>query len=140
MRPVVPFSDIASVIRDFPPFECDAVVGIATGGTVPASLMAYHLRVPLYMIWFNYRDDNNAPLYEGPRLLRPITLPPNLKHVLLVDDVAVTGKTLREACYKLSTIEVTTLVLKGRADIVLMPDLDTCVQWPWHYYCDNPLL
>jgi hypothetical protein len=27
--------------------------------------------------------------------------------------------------------EVTTLVMKGKADYVLFPEVRTCVQWPW---------
>jgi len=90
------------------------------------------------MSWLNYRDANNNPMSDTPRILQQASLPQGVQHILLVDDVAVTGKTLHAASMQLGGFHVTTLVLKGRADIVLMPHLNTCVRWPWHHYCNFP--
>ena len=73
----------------------DLIVGIAEGGKVPASLIAWILEIPLLIIKINYRDDNNKPRYEIPMLLKDINIPANVKKILLVDDVGVSGKTLK---------------------------------------------
>lgn len=111
----------------------DAVVGIATGGTVPASLVAYELGVPLYLLPLNYRAEDNTPQRPRPERLGPFT-PPAAGHVLLVDDVSVSGQTLAAAKTFLPELTVTTLVMKGRADLVLFPEVETCVLWPWKTY------
>ncbi len=138
--PHVSFVEVATAIRRARLPSCDFVLGIGRGGTVAAALIAYELGVPLHMDWYNYRDVHNRPAREAPRLLGSSPLPPDARHVLLVDDVAVSGSTLRAAAKRLQGFEVTTVVLKGRADIVLLPHLTTCVRWPWHHYCDleNP--
>lgn len=113
---------------ELPP--ADAVVGIASGGTVPASLIAYELGRPLYLLPLNYRAEDNTPQRPRPELLGPFT-PPAAGHVLLVDDVSVSGQTLSVARAFLPGLQVTTLVLKGRADMVLFPEVEACVLWPW---------
>lgn len=108
----------------------EAVVGIASGGVVPASLVAYELALPLYLLCINYRAADHRPQRPAPALLAPP--PPGLPaQLLLVDDVAVSGQTLACAKQQLAGHVVTTLVFKGRADIVLFPELDSCVAWPW---------
>lgn len=114
------------------PEGIDGVVGIASGGIVPAALVAQRLRRELRTLAVRYRDDRNQPRYAEPRLLGP---PPSLegwKRVLLVDDVYVSGKTWHAARAVLPEgIEVIPFVLKGRVDFALIRDLDGCVQWPW---------
>ena len=112
--------------------ETDLVIGIATGGSVPAALLAYKLQTPLYTLHLNYRAEDNSPQRPAPELLSPPELPAlRGKRVLLVDDVCVTGKTLEAARRYLAGAHVTTLVLKGRADFVLFPEVARCVRWPW---------
>jgi hypoxanthine phosphoribosyltransferase len=111
--------------------EVDVVVGIATGGTVPASLVAYKLGCPLAVVQLNYRAEDNTPQRPKPELLGSFSLEPGFKRILLVDDASVTGKTLAEAKTLLQGCVVTTLVMKGRADIVLFPEVASCVVWPW---------
>ena len=108
----------------------DTVVGITTGGTVPASLLAYKLGVPLTPMRLNFRADDNTLQRSEPELLRPFR-PPTAGRVLLVDDVSVTGRTLEVAKALLPGLHVTTLVIKGRADYVLFPEVQSCVLWPW---------
>lgn len=113
--------------------DVDSVVGIATGGTVPASLVAFHLEKPLFLIHLHYRDRANKPEHDQPRVLtQPI--PQGLgQHILLVDDVSVSGSTLQTAAAELTGCQITTLVMKGRADYVLFPEIAACVNWPWAY-------
>ncbi len=115
---------------DYP--AVDAIVGIQTGGRIPATLLSFHLGMPLYMLPINFRDENNAPRYDHPRVLTEVhQLPPAGARVLLVDDVAVTGATLAKARELLPGYAITTFALKGRADIVLFPEVRQCVHWPW---------
>ena len=115
----------------FPP--ADIVIGIGRGGIVPASLVAHQLDLPLFIASVNYRDDRNQPIRESPEFLDvfPASFPKGSR-ILLVDDVAVTGKTLALLKKTLKDYPVNTFVLKGKADFVLFPDIKTCVHWPWN--------
>ncbi len=126
------FREIARAVHDVPLPHYDLILGIARGGTVPASLIAYKLGCPLRTIRYSFRDDNNRPRHAAPRLLEAADLPIGASRILLVDDVSVTGLTLRTARERLRGLDVTTLVLTGSADIVLFPDIQTCVDWPWN--------
>ncbi|HVR33823.1 MAG TPA: phosphoribosyltransferase family protein [Acidimicrobiia bacterium] len=121
---------LKAISRDLPPVEL--VVGIATGGVVPAGLLAYELDKPLAIIHVNYRADDNSPQHPAPLLLSTADLPKEARHVLLVDDVAVSGQTIELARRSLADRNVVTLVLKGDADFSLFPELDGCVAWPWN--------
>ena len=115
----------------FPPV--DRVVGVATGGIVPASLVAYQLERPLSLIHINYRAPDNTPRHPAPQLLASPALdsPGEPERILLVDDVSVTGQTLALARRQFPHSQVITFVLKGQADYVLFPEIDSCVHWPW---------
>lgn len=123
--------EIGERIREIQFPDVDLIVGIASGGTVPASLVAFHLNKPLEIVAINYRDEDNNPRYEMPQLLAGIDESVTGKHILLVDDVSVTGKTLIAAKDLFGDCKVTTFVLKGQADISVFPDVATCVDWPW---------
>lgn len=109
----------------------DEVVGILNGGLVPASLLAHQLCKPLSFVAIRFRDSDNKPLYGHPRLIAEPDLLPKEKKVLLVDDVAVSGKTIEKAVEQLQDCEIVTLVLKGQADVVIFPEVEDCVEWPW---------
>lgn len=112
--------------------ELDLIVGIASGGLVPAKLIAEKLCLPLKNIEINYRLQNNQPLYDHPKLIRADSFPEKNLRILLVDDVSVSGETLRTARNLLLGQQIKTFVLKGSADYVLFPEISTCVIWPWH--------
>jgi hypoxanthine phosphoribosyltransferase len=115
---------------EFPAAE--AVVGIQTGGRIPATLISFHLGLPVYMLPINFRDENNNPSFDEPQIVGECkALPPGGCRILLVDDVSVSGKTLAKARELLPGFEITTFVLKGRADLVLFPEIKPCVNWPW---------
>ena len=130
----ISFKKIADRVRmqNLPDF--DLVIGIATGGIVPASLLAYHLKCDFEVVRVNYRDDNNKPLYEKPLLISPFmaAIPFNTQ-ILIVDDVSVTGFTLDLVKNIFNNYKVKTLVLKGKADYVLFPEISNCVHWPWKF-------
>lgn len=125
------FLDLTRRLKALELPEVDVVVGIASGGTVPASLVAFHLGAPLRLIHLNFRDPENRPQRQAPELLEPFAAPEQGSRVLLVDDVSVSGATLDAAREHLAGCTVTTLAFKGRADYVLVPEVASCVVWPW---------
>jgi hypoxanthine phosphoribosyltransferase len=125
------FTTISRALKAFPLPEVDHVVGIATGGIVPASLIAHQINRPLSLIEINYRARDNSPRYPRPVLLSWQPLPVGGQRVLLVDEVSVTGKTMEFAKTFLTGHEVITFALKGKADYVLFPEISSCVNWPW---------
>lgn len=131
MVPVL-FSEISARLRSLSLPETDLVIGIGTGGIVPASLVAFHLGCELQIITLNYRDENNTPRYENPVVVNMPEMPSlQGKRILLVDDVSVSGKTLHEALLHFQGLQIKTLTMKGKADYVLFPEIQDCVKWPW---------
>ena len=125
------FTTISRALKAFQLPEVDHVVGIATGGIVPASLIAHQINRPMSLIEINYRARDNSPRYPRPVLLSWQPLPVGGQRVLLVDEVSVTGKTMVFAKTFLTEHEVITFTLKGKADYVLFPEIASCVNWPW---------
>ena len=111
----------------------DLVVGIARGGIIPASIAAYKTGSFFKVVTVSYRDDKNVPKYNCPKVKGNTTLPKNAKRVLLVDDVSVTGKTFLAAKKAMGIKRAKTLVLSGKADYVLFPEIKECVRWPWTF-------
>ena len=128
----VSFTEISSRLRAMSLPETDLVIGIGTGGIVPASLVAFHLNCDLHIITLNYRDESNTPRYENPVIVDMPEMPAlQGKRILLVDDVSVSGKTLNEALNHFDGLQIKTLTMKGKADYVLFPEIKDCVKWPW---------
>jgi uncharacterized protein len=126
------FIEISDRLRSMSLPETDLVIGIGTGGIVPAGLVAFHLGCELQIITLNYRDENNTPRYENPVILNMPEMPSlQGKRILLVDDVSVSGKTLNEALLQFEGLRIKTLTMKGKADFVLFPEIKDCVKWPW---------
>lgn len=127
------FRDLVARLRHWSfPAGIEGVVGIASGGVVPAALVAQLLDRELKVIAINYRDDHNAPRFPTPRLLAPAPQLGTWKRILLVDDVYVSGQSWRAARAHLPPeVEVLPFVMKGKVDFALIRDVDGCVQWPW---------
>jgi uncharacterized protein len=126
------FIEISDRLRSMSLPETDLVIGIGTGGIVPAGLVAFHLGCELQIITLNYRDENNTPRYENPVILNMPEMPSlQGKRILLVDDVSVSGKTLNQALLQFEGLRIKTLTMKGKADFVLFPEIKDCVKWPW---------
>lgn len=133
MSDKVPLSmpEISRRLKQMPLPAIDVVVGVGSGGVVPASLAAFLLERPLAVLHINFRAPDNSPRRPAPELLAPFTpLAPGTR-VLLVDDVSVSGKTLTLAREQLPGCRITTLVLKGQGDLVVFPEVSSCVHWPW---------
>ena len=78
--------------------ECfDLVVGIGSGGKIPARLVAEKLKLPLRLVEMNFRGNENKPARQKPILLKPIAFDFAGKRILLVDDFCNIGKTLEAA-------------------------------------------
>ena len=126
------FSSISRDLKSFRFPEADFVVGIATGGTYPAIMIAHQLGLPCRFIHLNFRNPDNTPAHPEPVILSEDLsgIPPGSR-VLLVDEVSVSGKTMNKAIEMLRGFHIKTFVLKGKGDFVLYPDIKTCVNWPW---------
>jgi uncharacterized protein len=125
------FREITQRLRQMQLPETDVVVGIGSGGIPPATMVACHLDAELQVMVLNYRDEQNTPRYEAPRVLEKPHGQLEGKRILLVDDVSVSGKTMQTALEQLKGLDVKTLAMKGKADFVLFPEIKDCVKWPW---------
>ncbi len=100
---------------------------------MPTALVAYKLGCNLTTVQLNFRAENNTQQHAAPLLKAPFDGNALAgKRVLLVDDVSVSGSTLAAAQSLLMHSKVTTFVMKGTAELVLFPELKTCVHWPWN--------
>jgi uncharacterized protein len=130
------FTDITARLArwKFPP-GVDGVVAIASGGVVPAALVAQRLGVEMRVIALNYRDEANEPRFAEPQLLSSVPDLGAWRRVLLIDDVYVSGKSWHAARARLpQEVEVLPFVLKGKTEFALIRDIEGCVQWPWKSY------
>jgi uncharacterized protein len=125
------FVEISERLKQMELPETDVVIGIGTGGIVPASIVAFHLKAELQVMTLNYRDEKNVPRHEAPVVLQKSLSDLSGKRILLVDDVSVSGKTMNAALQQLEGFNVKTLAMKGKADFVLFPEIKDCVKWPW---------
>ena len=133
MKTEISFSQISTSLRSFSFPQLETVVGIARGGLIPAAMIAHQLGLSLHVVCINYRDESNQPRHAEP-VVHGVT--PDLATgasgpILLVDDVSVTGKTFNAAKALFHGRDIITFSLKGKADLVLFPDIRTCVIWPW---------
>ncbi|RIH65901.1 phosphoribosyltransferase [Mariniphaga sediminis] len=125
------FRKIAERLKQVSLPEIDVVIGIGSGGIVPAGVVAFHLGAELHVMTLNYRDEQNTPRYNEPKVLQKPDWDLEGKRILLVDDVSVSGKTINAALEQLKGLNVKTLAMKGKADYVLFPEIKDCVKWPW---------
>jgi hypoxanthine phosphoribosyltransferase len=125
------FVEISQRLKQLDLPEIDWIIGIGSGGIVPASLLAHQLSKPLSLLTINYRAENNVPQHDTPKLLTSVPLLPEISRILLVDDVSVSGQTMALAKSLLHRQSIVTLVLKGSADYVVFPEISACVHWPW---------
>ena len=125
------FVEISKRLKQIELPEIDIVIGIGTGGIPAATFVAYHLNAELEVMVLNYRDEQNNPRYDSPKIIEKREWNLDGKKILLVDDVSVSGKTMNVALEQLKGYNVKTLAMKGKADFVLFPEIKDCVKWPW---------
>lgn len=116
---------------NFPKF--DLIVAIGKDGIMPAFLLNHFLKMPVQVIWLNYRDKNNKPIGKKPILIKPLNKKLKKiknKRILLVDAVSRTGKTLDKAKQLLKGNKIKTFVINGKADYSLF-NYKECIEWPW---------
>jgi len=116
---------------NFPKF--DLIIAIGRDGIMPASILHHFLKIPVKVIWLNYRDENNKPIKKEPILTKPIKKELKTiknKNILIVDTVSRTGKTLKKAKEILRENKTKTFVINGKADYSLF-NFKECIEWPW---------
>lgn len=128
--------------------EIEAVVGIARGGLVAATLVALSLRLDLYPVVLTRRVRDQVresrPVWRtpAPESLRVLAG----RRVAVVDDMADTGETLEEAARALETIGASAVVraalaahswTEPRPDVVPLVT-DALVVWPWGRHVLEP--
>ena len=120
------------------------VAALSRGGLTLGVMLSHHWGVPLIPIQWSTRDHTNKSTEDAMRVL--VTLGEDASnHVLLVDDIADTGRSLRELTDFLydhhlagARERITTACLFRKPDSVFTPDLigevvdqDTWVVFPW---------
>jgi len=77
-------------------FDPEVVVGIAKGGVIPATIVASMLRVEFYPIRLSRRIRERL-IRQVPEVIVPLTEDVEGKRTLIVDEMSVTGETLKMA-------------------------------------------
>lgn len=101
----------------------DEVVAISRGGLTLGHLLTDLLRVPIST--FTIQSYTDIQEQGEVKITKPLTTPIHDKHVLLVDDVSDSGKTIKRALEYLKTQqpkEVTTLTLYYKPHSVFKPN------------------
>ena len=122
------------VARDYHP---DLVVGIARAGAIPAAIVASILRVDFYSMKIS-RKQSDKQILERPAVLSAAPVQARGKRVLLVDEIATSGDTLRlglVAIRDIDPMEVRTATsfarTKGyKADYFAL-ETDATIIFPW---------
>lgn len=114
------------------PAGVDGVVAIASGGVVPAALVAQRLGIGLKTIRVTYRDSAHGTRFNEPQRASEVPGLGTWKRVLLVDDLYVSGRSWNAARAMLpKAIEVVPFVLSGDAPFALFRDKKVITDWPW---------
>ena len=122
-------------------FNPDLIVGISRGGIIPSRILSDLLDNPnLASIQVKFYLDPNKKMKE-PKLNRPVSLPVDGKFILIVDDVADTGETLRFVYEKLweKAKGTRTLTLYFKPWSCLKPDFyametNAWIIFPWELH------
>ena len=77
-------------------FDPNMIVGIAKGGVIPATIISSMLRVEFYPVRLSRRQQD-VVVWDRPRILVPMPDEVKGKRVLIVDEAASSGETLRLA-------------------------------------------
>jgi xanthine phosphoribosyltransferase len=109
----------------------DVIVAIANGGIIPAAIINQRLATEFQLLKINYRDSEQRPRYDAPRLLDAIDFEYKDKVILLVEDRVKTGASLRLAKELLQGAKlIKTFAVNGEADYALYNE--SCFKFPWN--------
>lgn len=120
-------------------YKADIVVGVSRGGFVPARILTDLLETPeLATIQTSFYQDIAQPTLE-PILKQTLTVPIEGKKVLLVDDIADTGASLKLAqthLHQRDALETKTATLYLKPQSITIPDFyekqtSAWVVFPW---------
>lgn len=114
------------------PLDIDFVIGISRSGMLPASILAYHLHLPL---WGVSRHAGVANMGHGLRLESRGWIEP--RHILLIDDTVASG-TEMTACYpivreRFPDAKITRAVIYARPSAVHAVDMFYATYDGYHY-------
>ena len=118
-------------------YEPDVVVGMARGGWVPARILADLLvtgQTANVKVEF-YRDIYETQ--ESPRIVQPVSGETRWKRVLVVDDIADTGRSLKATVDHLKAqkvAELRTICLHIKPWTEFLPDFHAAVSRAWVVY------
>ncbi len=126
---MISFEELFSRLKEIRFGEFDMIVAIGSGGVILGGMIQSILKIPMDILWLEYRDEKNKIKHRGPKLAMKFRGISNMK-ILVVDDVSRTGATLKKAREILKGNEVKTFVFNGKADYSMM-DSDECVMLPW---------
>ncbi len=108
----------------------DLIVAIANGGLVPTGILNQRLQLEVKVLRINFKDENQRPRYERPKLLQPVDFDFKDKKILLVDDRIKSGSTIVVAREILKDArEIKTFAVNGNADYALFNE--DCFRFPW---------
>jgi xanthine phosphoribosyltransferase len=125
------FSEILGKIREIKFTEqFDMIVAVANGGIIPAALLNQKLNIEFNILKIGYRDKNQIPEYEEPKLLAPINFAFEGKTVLLVEDRVKTEASLKTAVALMTGAKcIKTFAVNGKADYSLYNE--QCFKFAW---------
>jgi uncharacterized protein len=120
------------------PYGPEAVVGIARGGWLPATVLACMLRCDLYPMRLSRREGGQV-VHDTPLILLPPPAQVAGRRVLLLDDIADSGVTLSlgvRALKRAGVAEIRTAALVAHSWAAPPPDIvglatDAFVVTPW---------
>lgn len=108
----------------------DMIIAIANGGLVPAGILNQRLQLEVKVLHINFKDENQRPRYESPKLLQPVDFDFKGKKILLVDDRIKSGSTIvvaKEILHEAKLVK--TFAVNGNADYALFNE--SCFRFPW---------
>jgi hypoxanthine phosphoribosyltransferase len=92
-------------------YKFDYIIGIARGGLIPATVLAYRLKKPILLIEWSYRDSGirniSSEVYE---IIQS-------KKVLLVDDILDSGQTVKELSKHIGNYKTAALVYNVKQEV-----------------------
>ncbi len=110
----------------------DTIVAIANGGIIPAALVNQRLNVEFHLLKIHFRDDQQKPEFERPKLMSEPGFKAAGRHILLVEDRVKTGASLQLAKELLKdAATLKTFAVNGPADYSLFNE--NCFRYPWNF-------